>query len=171
MLGVRFQRKAAVWIDGGGDRVGSIAVFASPLGSLASGVPRHGRLFPSVEIAADRQAQTLPASLVRAGYPRIEHSPLARLERVLRNVHRPQHRIVPSPGVTQEQRILDSRPGHSIGASSMGDVIVIGQNQMEQMVDSIVVQDVDIADRLATASRFHVHRRKSFQGGNLRVAI
>lgn len=61
-------------------------------------------------------------------------------------MHRPQHIIIPGTGIANEKRILFASPCQPVIADGMGDKVMIGQDQMEQMEQAIMIDDIDIPD-------------------------
>lgn len=57
----------------------------------------------------------------------------------------------------QKQGIFDATPGDAIVADRVGNEVVIGQNQVEQMINPIVVQDVNITQCLPRSGGFGIH--------------
>lgn len=50
--------------------------------------------------------------------------------------------------MSQEQCVLDTTPRQAIVADRVCDKIVIGKDEMKEMVEAIVVEDIDIPNRL-----------------------
>jgi hypothetical protein len=61
-------------------------------------------------------------------------------------MHGPQHVVVPFARVADEQRVLDPSPGHAVRAHGMGDEVMIGQHQMEEVIGAVMIDDIDVTD-------------------------
>lgn len=57
----------------------------------------------------------------------------------------------------QKQGIFDATPSDAIIANRVGDEVVIGQNQVKQMINPVVVQDVNITQCLPRSGGFGLH--------------
>lgn len=57
----------------------------------------------------------------------------------------------------QKQGIFDATPSDAIVADRVGNEVVIGQNQVEQMINPVVVQDVNITQCLPRSGGFGIH--------------
>ena len=105
-----------------------------------------------VQIVADRHSQPLLQSLIASGQAGIKHPPPIELVWIRANVHRPQHRIVPATGMSNEQRVANSKPTDAIFADRMRDKIVVRQHQVKQVVQAVVEQNVYVAEGFAAAN-------------------
>jgi hypothetical protein len=51
--------------------------------------------------------------------------------------------------MSNEQRVFDPSPRQAVVAYCMCDEIVVGEDEMKEMVDPVVVKDVDITQGLS----------------------
>lgn len=80
--------------------------------------------------------------------------------RIGRHVHGPKHGVVPATRITDEQCVLNSPPRETIVAHSVSDEVVVGQDEVKEMVDAIVIDDVNVAQCLSRASCFGIHEEE-----------
>src|SRR5690606_29628681 len=101
----RFQWKGAVGI------VRAFECSADMVSAPRRNIERAiARLLPAIQVFAGRAADPLNPPAILAADPGVEHPPAALLPGIGRDVHRPQHVVVPAPGMTDGHRILDPLP-------------------------------------------------------------
>jgi hypothetical protein len=77
-------------------------------------------------------------------------------------MHRPEHVIIPGFGVANKERILDSPPSYRILTDGVGNVVVVGQRQMEEVVKAVVLDHVDVTDFISPEAAAWVHLADPF---------
>ncbi len=76
-------------------------------------------------------------------------------------MHGPQHVVVPAAWVSDEKRVLDAPPGQAVFADGMGYKVVIGEDKVKEMVQTVVKDHVDVTNVRSQKSVRCVHARNS----------
>ena len=114
-------------------------------------------LSPVNQVRGTGQADALDPPLLGQGQPGIEHAPTAIPMGIRRDTHGPEHVIVPGPRIADEQGVLDPRPIQTVVGYGVGDVVVIGQHQVEEMIAPLVVYHFHVADLAGAKAEPCIH--------------
>jgi hypothetical protein len=73
---------------------------------------------------------------------------------ISRDVHCPQHQVIPAARIANKERIVRTPPIDSVRTDSVCDEIMVRQDEMKQVIQTLVIKDINVANRLATARGF-----------------
>ena len=170
VIGARLKGEATVGIDQRSDGVGLLrlarfAGFSDGFGvaRAASVRPLYWYFLPRIEIVADGESEPLNAAALLAGEAGVKHAPATGLMRVGGDVHGPQHEVVPGARIADEERVLHPSPVDAVGAHRMGDEIVIGQDEVEEVVEPLMEENIHIANGFAATVSLGEHGLEVFR--------